>query len=65
MSTKVDFHAIRPFGPTILQGKLPNSMIKVLDDRASELFNNEKLAKEYDHSSNLAGNVSQSRSMGV
>ena len=52
MSTKVDFHAVRPFGPTILQGKLPDSMIKVLDDRASELFNDKKLAKEYDHSSN-------------
>ncbi len=33
MSTKVDFHAIRPFGPTILQGKLTDDMIKILDDR--------------------------------
>ena len=59
MSTKVDFHAIRPFGPTILQGKLPNQLIKILDDRATELFDDEKLSKEYDHSMNLAGNVKQ------
>jgi uncharacterized protein (TIGR02466 family) len=59
MSTKVDFHAIRPFGPTILQGKLPNNLIKILDDRATELFDDEKLSKEYDHSMNLAGNVKQ------
>ena len=29
-STSVDFHAIRPFGPTILQGKLPDNLIKIL-----------------------------------
>ena len=57
MSTKVDFHAVRPFGPTILQGKLPLELIKVLDDRATELLDNEKLSKKYDHSMNLAGNV--------
>jgi len=57
--TKIQFHAIRPFGPTILQGKLPKSMIKVLDNRATELLDDKKLAKEYDHSSNLAGNVKQ------
>ena len=59
MSTKVDFHAIRPFGPTILQGKLPLQLIKVLDDRATELLEDKKLSKEYDHSMNLAGNVQQ------
>ena len=48
MSNKVDFHAVRPFGPTILQGKLPLELIKVLDDRATELLDNEKLSKKYD-----------------
>ena len=46
MSTKVDFHAIRPFGPTILQGKLPDQLIKILDNRATELFDDKKLSKE-------------------
>ena len=50
MSTEVEFHAIRPFGPTILQGKLPDSLITVLDDRATELLDDEKLSKKYDHS---------------
>jgi len=59
MSTKVDFHAIRPFGPTILQGKLPNNLIKILDNRATKLLKDKKLSKEYDHSMNLAGNVQQ------
>jgi len=59
MSTKVDFHAVRPFGPTILQGKLPNNLIKILDNRATQLLEDKKLSKEYDHSMNLAGNVQQ------
>ena len=59
MSTKIDFHAIRPFGPTILQGKLTDDMIKILDDRATELLADDKLSKKYDHSMNLAGNVKQ------
>jgi len=57
MSTEVDFHAIRPFGPTILQGKLPLELIKVLDDRATELLDSKELSSKYDHSMNLAGNV--------
>ena len=48
MSTEVDFHAIRPFGPTIIQGKLPLDLIKILDDRATELLDDEKLSKKYE-----------------
>ena len=57
MSTEVEFHALRPFGPTILQGKLPDNLIKILDDKATEILEDEKLSKKYDHSMNLAGNV--------
>ena len=57
--TKRSFEAIRPFGPTILTGSLPENIIKLLDDKASEIFNDEKLAKEWDHSMHLAGNVKQ------
>ena len=45
MSTKIDFHAIRPFGPTILQGKLTDDMIKILDDRATELLDDDNFLK--------------------
>ena len=59
MSTKVNFNAIRPFGPTILQGQLPKDLIKILDDEATKLLEVDALAKEWDHSMHLAGNVKQ------
>ena len=59
MSTKVNFNAIRPFGPTILQGQLPKDLIKILDDEATKLLEVDALAKEWDHSMHLAGNVTQ------
>jgi|TARA_R100000084_G_scaffold57647_1_gene24418 uncharacterized protein (TIGR02466 family) len=59
MSTSLEFNAVRPFGPTILHGKLPEDLIKMLDDRATELFEDEKLSKKFDHSMHLAGNVKQ------
>ena len=32
------FEAIRPFGPTIVKGKMPDSIVKLLDDKASKMF---------------------------
>ena len=58
-SQKVKFNAIRPFGPTILQGSLPSNLIKILDDKATDLLEINALAKEWDHSMHLAGNVKQ------
>ena len=37
------FEAIRPFGPTIVKGKMPDFLVKLMDDKASEMFND----KEY------------------
>ena len=41
------FEAIRPFGPTIVKGKMPNTLVKLMDDKASEMFNNKEYAKKF------------------
>jgi len=60
-STKqvLKFDTIRPFGPTIMRGRMPDFITKMLDDKATEMLTNKKLSKEFDHSGNLAGNVKQ------
>ena len=57
--SKHEFQAFRPFGPTIFKGSLPESLIKLLDDKATEIMENDKMSKECDHSMHLAGNVKQ------
>jgi|TARA_E500000305_G_scaffold101541_1_gene95183 uncharacterized protein (TIGR02466 family) len=53
------FEAIRPFGPTIIKGKMPDSLVKLMDDKASKMFKDKKYSKEFDHAPHLAGNVKQ------
>jgi len=53
------FQAIRPFGPTIIKGKLPENLVKLVDDKATSMLKDKKLVKEFDHSGQLAGNVKQ------
>ena len=55
----IEFQAIRPFGPTIIRGTLPKHLIELMDTKATEMLENEKLSKEFDHSGSLAGNVKQ------
>ena len=45
-----EFQAFRPFGPTIFKGSLPESLIKLLDDKATEIMSSEKMSKDWDHS---------------
>jgi len=47
----------RPFGPAMLNGVLPSSIIKLLDDKASEVLDSEEMSKKYSWAHNLAGNV--------
>ena len=51
------FEGIRPFGPTIIKGKMPMDLIHLLDKKASQMLGNEQLSKEFNHAQNLAGNV--------
>ena len=55
----IQFDAVRPFGPTIVKGKLPKHLIELMDTKATEMLDDEKLSKEFDHSGSLAGNVKQ------
>jgi hypothetical protein len=55
----LQFDTIRPFGPTIMRGKMPDFITKMLDDKATQMLTDKKLSKEFDHSGNLAGNVKQ------
>ena len=53
------FDAIRPFGPTIVRGRLPNHLIELMDNKSSEMMNDKKYSKKFDHAPHLAGNVKQ------
>ena len=56
---KLQFDAIRPFGPTIIKGKVPLFLIDSINNKSDELFSDPELAKQWDWSANLAGNVKQ------
>ena len=50
---------INPFGPSIAKVKIPEKIIKSLNDHVDKIRNNEKLSKKFDAGKNLIGNVSQ------
>ena len=56
---KLKFDAIRPFGPTVVKGKIPNDLVDLINKKSDELMGDPVLAKKWDWSSNLAGNVKQ------
>ena len=53
----IEFQAIRPFGPTIIKGKLTEDIVETLDDKASEMIADKEFSKKFNHAPNLAGNV--------
>jgi len=50
---------ITPFGPSIAKVKIPEKIIKSLNDHVDKIRNNEKLSKKFDAGKSLVGNVSQ------
>ena len=62
---QLKFDAIRPFGPTVIKGKVPNFILDVVNKKCDEILGDPKLAKEWDWSPNLAGNVKQEVRMPV
>ena len=50
---------ISPFGPSIAKVKIPNKIIKSLNDHVDKISNNEKLSKKFDAGKSLIGNVTQ------
>ena len=55
----MDEGIIRPFGPSILKVKIPEELLKKLNNYVDQIiFNNEK-SKDLDHGQQLAGDVTQ------
>jgi len=50
---------INPFGPSIAKVKIPDKIIKTLNDHVDEIRANEKMSKKFDAGKSLIGNVSQ------
>ena len=50
---------ITPFGPSIAKVKIPEKIIKSLNDHVDKIRNNEKLSKKFDAGKSLIGNVTQ------
>ena len=50
---------VTPFGPSIAKVKIPEKIIKILNDHVDEVRNNEKLSKKFDAGKSLIGNVTQ------
>ena len=50
---------ITPFGPSIAKVKIPDKIIKTLNDHVDEIKTNEKMSKKFDGGKTLIGNVTQ------
>jgi len=50
---------INPFGPSIAKVKIPDKIIKTLNDHVDEIRANEKMSKKFDAGKSLIGNVKQ------
>ena len=50
---------ISPFGPSIAKVKIPDKIIKSLNDHVDKIRNNEKLSEKFDAGKTLIGNVKQ------
>ena len=54
-----DIKVLRPFGPTIAIAKMPEKLVKDLNDYSDSVINNEQKKKDLDWGKNLVGNVKQ------
>ena len=59
MSENNELKVIKPFGPTIARVKMPNELIKNLNDYVDKILSDEDKSKKLDHGSKLAGSVTQ------
>ena len=57
------FKIIYPFGPSIAKFKIPEKIIKSLNDYVDKVVNNDELSKKFDDGKNLIGNVKQEISL--
>ena len=52
-------NVITPFGPSIAKVKIPEKILKILNDHTDKVTNDKKLYKEMDAGKTLIGNVAQ------
>ena len=56
---KENYFIIRPFGPSIVKLKMPESLVANLNDYVDKIINDEKKSSELDYGKQLAGMVTQ------
>ena len=55
----MEFKIYKPFGPDILEAKIPDQILNKLNDYIDKLINDELKSKEQNYGKFLAGDVSQ------
>ena len=54
-----DFKVLRPFGPTIAKVKIPEDLVRELNNYTDDIIKNKQKEKDLDWGKNLVGNVKQ------
>ena len=55
----MELQVLKPFGPSVLKAKIPDKIVKDINDYIEELIQNKKKSEEADHGQKLAGDVTQ------
>ena len=50
---------MKPFGPSVARTKIPDEMIKKINDYVDKIIEDKKKSEALDHGKSLAGNVTQ------
>ena len=59
MEKKIESRIIKKFGPSILQVKIPENIIKILNDHIDNIITDKEKIKKLDAGENLVGDVTQ------
>ena len=59
MEKKIESRVIKKFGPSILQVKIPENIIKILNDHIDKIITDKKKIKKLNAGENLVGDVTQ------
>jgi hypothetical protein len=59
MEEKIESRIIKKFGPSILQVKIPENIIKILNDHIDNIITDKEKIKKLDAGENLVGDVTQ------
>ena len=55
----MDLTTLKPFGPSILKAKIPEKIVKNINDYIDELISDKQRSTNSDYGQNLAGDVTQ------